>query len=85
MLMLESFKRYTQEVKDNATSADICRVAEDLHTRAKQLQDMKLTCALPSSIISFSPADAVEELTKYQNVVGSVSIGPSEGWTITGM
>ena len=66
MLMLESFKRYLQEVKVKATSSDICRVAEDLHARVKQLQDMKLTCALlPSPIISFSPAYVVDELTKY--------------------
>ena len=84
LLMIESFKRYSHEEKDKATSADICRVAEDLHTRAKQLQDMKLTCALPSPIISFSPADAVEDLTKYQNLVGIVSIGACEGWTISG-
>ena len=52
MLMLESFKRYSQEVKDNATSADSCRVAEDSHARVKQLQYMKLTGALlPSPII----------------------------------
>ena len=85
MLMFQSFKRYSQEVKDKATSADICRVAEDLHARAKQLQDMKLTCASSSRIISFLPADVVEELTKYQNLVGSVSIEPSEGCTIPGM
>ena len=63
--MLQNFKRYSHEVKDKATSADSCRVAEDLHARVKQLQDMKLTCALLSSpIISFSPAYVVEELTK---------------------
>ena len=84
-LILESFIRYSQEVKDKATSADMCRVADDLHARARQLQDMKLTSILPSPFISFSPSDAVEELMKHQNVVGSIYIGPGEVMTTAGL
>ena len=85
LLMLESFKRYSQEVTEKATSADICRVAEDLHTRAGQLQDMKHISVAPSPVISFSPSDVVEDLIKYQNVLGTISVGNSQVGTISGL
>ena len=85
LLMLESFKRYSQEVKDKATSADICRAAEDLHTRAGQLQDMKLTSVDPSPIISFSPSYLVEDSIKNQNVLGTINVGYSQDATTSGV
>ena len=85
LLMLESFKRYSQEIKEKVSSADICRVAEDLHTRAGQLQDMKLTRVVPSPIICFSPSDAMEDLIKYQNVLGTINVGYSQVGITSGL
>ena len=78
MLMLESFKIYSQEVQNKATALDICRVESELHARAEHLQDIKLTSVLPSPTIRFSPSDSDEGLIKHHNVIESISIGSCE-------
>ena len=42
MLVVESFIRYGEELKDNGTSCDMARLGEDLHARAIELQRSNL-------------------------------------------
>lgn len=38
-LIVQSFTKYGKELKDNGTSCEIARVADDLHARANELQE----------------------------------------------
>ena len=71
IVMFESFIRYTLEVIDKATASDITRLAEELDSRAKELQDVTIdTVSFPD--IKFSPQPDIEVLTKKKvNIVGS--------------
>ena len=73
MLMFETFTRYCQEVVDKATSSDISRLADELHARARELQNMTLINALPLHQIKFSPSDVVQALNEEKvNIVGAI-------------
>ena len=73
LLMFETFTRYRQEVVDKAASSDISRLADELHARARELQNMTLVNALPLHQIKFSPSDVVEALNEDKiNIVGAI-------------
>ena len=69
--MLDGFTRYCQEVVDKATPSEVARLADDLHARARDLQDLSLVNAIPSSQVQFSPSDIVDALADDElNIVG---------------
>ena len=72
-LMLDSHKRYASEVCENATSSDICRVADDLHNRAVQLEDMSLIDIMQSYRVRLLSSDSLESLLT-SNIVGSIEV-----------
>ena len=73
LLVWSGFARYCQEVIDKATPSEVARLADDLHTRAKELQDMTLIHAIPSSPIEFFPSDIVNSLSEDEhNIVGVI-------------
>ena len=83
LLMLDSYKRYASEVYDKATSSDICRVADDLHNRADQLNDMSLTDVMQSYRVRLVSSDNLESLLT-SNIIGSIEVtnSPQQQTTI---
>jgi len=60
-VIMESFKRYCQEMKENGTVCDISRSASDLHARAEELvkiQEGYNGCRLCDVAIVFTPSHA---------------------------
>ena len=73
LAVLESFVGYCQEVIGRATPADIYRMADDLHARGIELQNIELTNALSSPQIEFFPLDIEDVLTEDKlNIVGVI-------------
>ena len=71
--IFQSFTRSCHEVVDKTKSSDICRLADDLHARARELQDMTLIKALPSPHIKFSASNVLDTLKEDQlNIVDVV-------------
>ena len=78
LALLESFTRYYQEVIDNATATDVCRLAGEIQQKAKELQDMDLTDALTSTVVTFAPSDVTDTLIDARlNIIGSIVVGLS--------
>ena len=63
-VMFECFTKYCQEVIEKATASEVARLADDLHARARELQDMTLTNALPSPQVKFAPLDILDVLNE---------------------
>ena len=70
-MIFESFTKYCQKVIEKATASEVARLAENLHARARELQDMTIINALPSPQIKFTPLDILDALTEDKlNIVG---------------
>ena len=73
LLIFDGFARYCQAVVDKATPSELVRLSDMLHSRARELQDMTLVNAFPSSQVKFSPSNIVDVLTKDElNIVGQI-------------
>lgn len=74
-LILESFKKYCEEVKDKGTSCDIVHVADDLHTRAMEFKESNITKSnCSSSEVIFTGIDLEDLLTNDRsNLLGNIS------------
>lgn len=79
-VMFESFTRYCQEVIDKATPSDILRFSDDLHARAKELNNVTLSEASIAYPVKFSPSDILDIVTEENlNIVGAIVGPPSDG------
>ena len=67
-VIIESFKKYSKELKKKETSCDIALVADDLHTRAIELKDLSVNdfCSVD---ITFTTPDLYEQA---DSLVGQV-------------
>ena len=80
LIMLESYERYANEMKERGSAADICRTFEDMNARANSLQKnhaditASITTTAGSTIISFIPAD-FETLVATGNMIGEIKSG----------
>lgn len=74
LFVFESFTRYCQEMVDKATPSDIPRIADEQHSRTRELQDMILVNTFQLPRVKFVPSDIAEELTEDKiNIIGIIT------------
>ena len=67
LMMMESYKKYSEEMKEKATACDISRAGDDLHVRAVQLiksQQTHNSLLLSQVDVSFTAAQPTEDDVK---------------------
>jgi hypothetical protein len=72
--MLESFKKYTEEVRDKGSACDVAREANSLHQRARELLEYEVTKRVKVDIknVKFTSSDLVSD--DRGNVVGQLVV-----------
>jgi len=74
-VIVESFKRYCEEVKDKGTACDISQAANDLHFRAEELVKIPVqpnSSELLRFVVMFTPS-LVTTNTTVKNLIGKLS------------
>jgi len=74
-VIMESFKRYCQEMTDKGTACDICRTANDLHATAEELvrsQEQSGVYQEKDVDIIFTPSAATT--VNVRNLIGNISL-----------
>lgn len=87
-VMIDSFQRYCDELLSRGSPVDICRDANQMHTRATDLDKQAVKCILDDvdyDLISFHSANLENAVQQFgsNNIVGELRVTKSADWFVT--
>ena len=81
IMLLESFKKYCEELTEKGTSFEISHVANDLHRRATELQESSVVLKeYGFTDVTFTATDLQDLLAAQRcNLIGTIGVQSSSG------